>query len=123
MITVNVKSEIVGSDIKISTDMQEAASMVDSHVNAMSTYVVQTKERLVREALIKLGWTPPGAYDPADAPNFKTLSQISLITYAEMAYKKMQANNEAIEQLRLDNKDLSRLLRECNATRQKDDWK
>ena len=58
-----------------------------------------------------------------DTHNFKTWSQISLITYAEMAYKKMQANNEAIEQLRLDNKDLSRLLRECNATRQKDDWK
>jgi len=57
----------------------------------------------------------------SDKPNFATWNQHLL---AELTHELWDENvklRTANEQLRLDNKDLSRLLREANTN--KDDWK
>lgn len=56
-----------------------------------------------------------------DAPNFAAWSIPTLVSFAQDAYVKMQEQEGAIEQLRLDLKDAVRLLRERN--KQEDDWK
>ena len=45
-------------------------------------------------------------------PNFRTWTPEELISFAEESYRRMCADADAKEQLRMDNKDLSKLLRE-----------
>lgn len=54
-------------------------------------------------------------------PTFFTWKMTDLATWAYEAYTKLQQQADTIEQLRLDNKDLSKLLREQITN--KDDWK
>jgi len=46
-----------------------------------------------------------------DLPNFRTWNVEELVRFAEEAYRQMCADADAKEQLRMDNKDLSKLLR------------
>ena len=57
-----------------------------------------------------------------DIPNFAAWNTDVLIQFAKDAYVEMQKNYDAIEQLRLDNKDLSKINRELLKGNQ-DDWK
>jgi hypothetical protein len=43
---------------------QELQQDIDGHITRLSRWVVQTRDESVRQALIKLGWTPP-----PDTPN------------------------------------------------------
>ena len=45
-------------------------------------------------------------------PNFRAWNPEELIRFAEEAYRQMCADADAKEHLRMDNKDLSKLLRE-----------
>ena len=45
-------------------------------------------------------------------PHFKTWNPEELIKFAEEAYRQMCADADTKQQLRMDNKDLSKLLRE-----------
>lgn len=56
-----------------------------------------------------------------DVPNFAAWSIPTLVSFAQDAYVRMQEQEGAIEQLRLDLKDAMRMLRERN--KQEDDWK
>jgi len=55
-----------------------------------------------------------------DAPNFAAWSIPTLVSFAQDAYAKMQDQEGALEQLRLDLKDAMRMLRARNM---EDDWK
>lgn len=46
-----------------------------------------------------------------DLPKFETWDIEELVSFAEKAYRQMCADADAKEQLRMDNKDLSKLLR------------
>lgn len=63
----------------------------------------------------------PAPQTKQDVPNFAAWSIPTLVSFAQDAYVKMQEQEGAIEQLRLDLKDAVRLLRERN--KQEDDWK
>lgn len=54
-------------------------------------------------------------------PTFEAWDLQTLAKFALDAYQRMQQQQEAIEQLRQDNKDLSKILREHLTN--KDDWK
>ena len=57
-----------------------------------------------------------------DSPNFKTWSEQDLYLWAQKMHDLTRKQAEIIEQLRLDNKDLSKINRELLKGNQ-DDWK
>jgi len=63
-----------------------------------------------------------GQRDKPDIPNFGAWNLETLVRFAQDAYLKLQAQEAAIEQLRLDLKDAMKMLRQ-RAKNAEDDWK
>lgn len=63
-----------------------------------------------------------GQQTERDVPNFGAWNFSTLVRFAEDAYAKLQAQEAAIEQLRLDLKDAMKMLR-VRAKTAEDDWK
>ena len=53
---IEVKSEIKNNDIILDTKLTDART---DYEMKLSRKIIETEDAMVREALIKLGWTPP----------------------------------------------------------------
>jgi hypothetical protein len=61
--------------------------------------------------------------EDSHTPDFKKWTHQDLAQWAQHMYDKVRTQHDTIEQLRLDNKDLSKINRELLTKGDSDDWK